>query len=100
MASMNQVIEAIKLCLDPEIKIDVWTLELIYGIDLTTAGTVSVKMTFTTPSCPYGPQLIQDVHDKIKVLEGVAHVVIDVVFDPPWQPSDDLKTMMGMTSGV
>ena len=95
MVSKEDVIGALKTVVDPELFIDVWTLELIYGL-IVKDDTVTITMTFTTPLCPYGPMLVEDVKDKIKEIEGVNKVDVIVSFDPPWKPSDDLKEMLGV----
>ena len=95
MPTMQQVIDVLKECMDPEINIDVWTLELIYGIDID-ADKVNIKMTFTTPACPYGPVLIETIKEKLKKAEGVKDVSIQIVFLPPWKPSQEIKAMLGI----
>ncbi|MBI2545747.1 DUF59 domain-containing protein, partial [Candidatus Woesearchaeota archaeon] len=58
---------------------------------------VNIKMTFTTPACPYGPLLLDEVQRTIKErLPEVKNVKIDVVFDPPWQPSEELRALFGV----
>ena len=96
MVTKEDVIETLKKVMDPEIQIDVWTLGLIYGIEIKDGGKVFIKTTFTTPYCPYGPQLLADMREKVKETAGVNFVDIELTFDPPWQPSEELKTMLGM----
>ncbi len=93
MLTKDQVIEACKRCLDPDLGIDLWTLGLIYDIKLD-GDIVNITMTFTSPMCPYGPQLVADVESQVKE-EGAKKVKVDVTFDPPWEPSEELKEMMG-----
>ncbi|MBS3117954.1 metal-sulfur cluster assembly factor [Candidatus Woesearchaeota archaeon] len=95
MPTKQQVVEVLKTCLDPEIGIDIWTLELIYDIKLD-GKKVHVKMTFTSPMCPYGPVLVEEVKRKVGELDGVENVDVEVVFDPPWEPSDELKATLGI----
>ncbi|MBI3051645.1 metal-sulfur cluster assembly factor [Candidatus Woesearchaeota archaeon] len=95
MPDKEELIELLKTCFDPELQIDVWTLGLIYDLRLE-AATVNVKMTLTTPFCPYGPQLLEEVEGKLMQAEGVKKVNIDLVFDPPWQPSEELRAMLGI----
>ncbi len=96
MIKKQQVINALKKCIDPEIKIDVWTLGLIYDIEIDKSDNVHVRMTFTTPYCPYGPLLLQDINSALKNIKGVRQVNVEVVFDPPWQPSEELKAQLGI----
>ncbi len=95
MPNKEELIELLKTCFDPELQIDVWTLGLIYDLRLE-AATVNVKMTLTTPFCPYGPQLLEEVEGKLMQAEGVKKVNIDLVFDPAWQPSEELRAMLGI----
>jgi len=93
--SKAEVIELIKSIIDPELFIDIWTLGLIYHIEVQD-DKVYVRMTFTSMACPAGPELVGEVKDKINTLPGVKEVEVEVVFDPPWEPSEDLKAMMGI----
>jgi metal-sulfur cluster biosynthetic enzyme len=95
MATRDDVIEAIKTVEDPELFLDIWFLGLIYRI-VVDGSRVEIDMTFTSPMCPAGPQLIDEVKTKVSALEGVEEVELQVVFEPQWEPSDDVKAMMGM----
>ena len=95
MISKEQLIEEVfKKTLDPELHLDLWTLGLIYGTDIHQEA-VAVRMTFTSPFCPYGPQLVEEVKDRIRGL-GVKEIDIQVTFEPPWKPSEELKEMLGI----
>ena len=91
----EQVIDVLKNVEDPELFIDIWFLGLIYEIDID-AGKVAITMTFTTPMCPAGPMLTEEVRTKVNELPGVEEVEVNVVFEPAWKPSDDVKAMLGM----
>ena len=80
--------------MDPEIRIDVWALGLIYDLKVS-EGKVFIKQTFTTPFCPYGPQLLSEMKKAVSAVEGVKEVEVELTFDPPWQPSEELKAMLG-----
>lgn len=96
MTLKEQVIEVFKKTLDPEIGIDLWTLGLIYDVDLSEDEEIlKVKMTFTTPMCPFGPQMVGDLKRALLGL-GLRVVDIEVTFDPPWQPSPELREMLGV----
>ena len=84
-----------KKCKDPEIHIDVWTLGLIYNLDIKESK-VDIKMTFTTPLCPYGPMLVDDIKSKLTEHPDINEAEIEVVFEPPWKPSDELKATLGV----
>lgn len=95
MITREEIIDAIKEVIDPELFIDIWTLGLIYDIDIAPED-VTIKMTFTSIACPAGPQLVEQVRSKVAALPDVQNVSVEVVFDPPWQPSDDLKALLGI----
>ena len=86
--------EVFKKYIDPELGIDVWTLGLIYKIEIM-AKEVKVVLTFTSPMCPYGPQMVDELTEQITEL-GASKVEIEVTFEPPWKPSEELREMMGM----
>lgn len=94
MIEKDKVIEVLKECYDPELRIDVYTLGLIYNIDIQ-GEDVNIRMTFTTPVCPYGPMLLENMKEKLGDA-GIKNVKIDVVFSPPWKASDELRSMLGL----
>lgn len=93
MLNKEDVIEACKKCLDPDLGIDLWTLGLIYDIKVV-EDKVDITMTFTSPMCPYGPQLVADVETQVKEA-GAKEVKVEVTFEPMWEPSEELKEMLG-----
>ena len=95
MISKEQVIEALKKVEDPEIHLDIWTMGLVYEINVKD-DSVHIKMTFTTPFCPYGPQMLEDVKSKLMGIEGIKDVNVELVTEPPWEPSEELKSMLGI----
>jgi len=84
-----------KNCKDPELGLDIITLGLVYNIEINN-NNIKIDMTLTSPMCPFGSQIIDDVKFNINEIEGVENVEVNLVFDPPWEPSDDLKIMMGV----
>lgn len=92
----DHVVAVLKQCMDPELGLDVHTLGLIYDIHLVPQG-VDIKMTFTTPACPYGPYLLEEIKHKVSTQLNLSKVEIDVVFDPPWKPSDEVKMLLGVS---
>jgi metal-sulfur cluster biosynthetic enzyme len=95
MVSEAEIIEEVyKKYDDPELGIDVWTLGLIYGTTITDEN-VSVLLTFTSIMCPYGPQMVSELKSRIKAL-GVNEVEVEVTFEPPWEPTAELREMMGV----
>jgi metal-sulfur cluster biosynthetic enzyme len=96
MVTREQIVEVLKTIEDPEIFLDIWFLGLVYNIDINDDGSVAVEMTFTSPMCPAGPQLVDQVKTGIEKLEGVKSCNVRVVFTPPWEPSEEVKGMLGM----
>jgi len=80
----NQIIEVLKTCYDPEIPVDIYELGLIYNIDVNEAGEVKLDMTLTSPACPVAGTLPGEVESKIKAVEGVSAVKVELVWEPPW----------------
>ncbi|MBP9838364.1 MAG: DUF59 domain-containing protein [Proteobacteria bacterium] len=95
MINRDEVIEAIKRVIDPELYIDIWTLGLIYDVQVDD-GAVNIRMTFTSVACPAGPQLVGEIKEKVSEVSGVETVNVEVVFIPQWEPSEDLKAMLGI----
>lgn len=91
----EKVIEGLKQSFDPELHLDVYTLGLVYDITVK-SDAVKILMTLTTPLCPYGPMLIEDVKAKVKSAANAKKVDVDITFEPPWKPSDELKMMLGL----
>ena len=91
----EKVREALKECIDPEIRLDIITLGLVYGINVS-GEKAKIKMTFTSPMCPYGPALVEDVKSKVEAVPGIKESEVEIVFNPPWQPSEELKAMLGI----
>lgn len=97
----DMVFEALKPIVDPEIGIGIVELGLIYGAEFEDDGKkVTVEMTLTSPMCPYGPQIIGQVHEMVKYLPGVEETDVKVVWTPQWDPktmaSDEVKDKLGI----
>ena len=95
MTLKEQAIAILQTCEDPELHLDVWTLGLIYDLAENNDGSLTIKMTFTSPMCPFGPQIVEDIKTKC-ASAGIVVKDVDVVFDPPWTPSDDVREMLGV----
>jgi len=80
----DEVVAAIKTVYDPEIPVDVYELGLIYEINVYPVNNVYVLMTLTSPSCPAAEVLPDEVKEKIKAIEGVNEVELELTFDPPF----------------
>lgn len=80
----EKVVDAIKTVYDPEIPVDVYELGLIYEISVYPVNNVFVLMTLTSPSCPAAETIPSEVEQKIKQIEGIGDVKIELTFDPPF----------------
>lgn len=81
-----RIIEAICSVYDPEIPVNIWELGLVYAIDVDEDRRVRITMTLTAPACPSAQALPLEVERKVREVEGVAGVQVDVVWEPAWSP--------------
>lgn len=80
----DQVLDAIKTVYDPEIPVDVYELGLIYEINVYPINNVHILMTLTSPSCPSAETIPVEIEQKIKAIEGINEVKVELTFDPPY----------------
>jgi FeS assembly SUF system protein len=95
----ERVIEQLRTVFDPEIPVNIYELGLIYDVNVDDAGQVAIRMTLTSPMCPAAEQLPPEVETKARGVPGVQGVVLDLVWDPPWNPgmmSEAAKLDLGM----
>jgi FeS assembly SUF system protein len=99
LALEEKVLDALRTCYDPEIPVNIYELGLIYDVKVEPTRAVNIKMTLTAPSCPAAQSLPIEVEGKVGSIEGVSDVNVDVVWDPPWEPSmmsEAAKLELGM----
>ena len=95
----DTVISVLKTIYDPEIPVDIWTLHLIYGVEVDTEGNVKIVMTVTAPNCPVAETLPSEVQVKVQAIMGVKSVDVELTFDPVWSIdmlSDEAKAELGL----
>jgi FeS assembly SUF system protein len=95
----DKIIEALKEIYDPEIPVNIFEIGLIYKIDIDDDFMVHIVMTLTTPNCPVAESLPEEVHNKVKAVEGVKDVDLELTFEPPWTMemlSDEAKLELGI----
>lgn len=80
----EKVIKALKDVYDPEIPVNIFDLGLIYDIKIFPVNNVNIVMTLTSPSCPAAGQIPGDVEAKVRAVEGINDVIVDLTFDPPY----------------
>ena len=94
---MDDVNEALANVIDPELGLDFVELGLIYDVEVD-SGTVNVTFTLTSPGCPIGPQVTDQIKEFVGELDGVEDVNATMTFSPPWTPdlmSEDAKFALG-----
>ena len=93
------VVEVLKSIYDPEIPVDIYELGLIYDVDISEDGDATIIMTLTTPHCPVAESLPQEVELRVLSVPGIRDAVVNLVWDPPWDPSkmsDEARLELGM----
>jgi len=97
MPSVDEVQDALSNVIDPELGLDFVELGLIYEIEVD-GGNVDVTFTLTSPGCPIGPQVSEQIDEFVSELPGVENVKSHMTFNPPWTPdamSEDAKFALG-----
>jgi FeS assembly SUF system protein len=95
----DDVIAALKTVYDPEIPSDIYELGLVYKIDIADDRAVTVEMTLTTPNCPSAQELPTMVENAVASVPGVGEAKVNIVWDPPWDPSrmsDEARAVLNM----
>ncbi len=81
------IIEVLRTIFDPELPINIYDMGLIYAIDVEPEGRVTIRMTLTTPACPAAESLPPEVESRVRAVDGVTDVAVELVWDPPWTPA-------------
>jgi FeS assembly SUF system protein len=95
----DDIVASLKTVYDPEIPADIYELGLIYKIDIADDRKVAIDMTLTTPNCPSAQELPAMVENAVASVPGVGPVEVNVVWDPPWEPSrmsDEARVVLNM----
>ena len=95
----DEIVSALKTVYDPEIPADIYELGLIYKVDIDDERMVNIDMTLTTPNCPSAAELPQQVENAVAGVPGVREAKVNIVWDPPWDPSrmsDEARTVLNM----
>lgn len=89
------ILQQLSTVVDPELSIDIVTLGLIYDVSVSDKGDVYIKMTHTTPLCPYGGEITRLVKEAVFKLHPKS-LKIEITFDPPWEPPAGLRETLGV----
>jgi FeS assembly SUF system protein len=95
----DEIVGALKTVYDPEIPADIYELGLIYKVDIDDDRMVKIDMTLTTPNCPSAAELPMQVENAVAGVPGVREANVNIVWDPPWDPSrmsDEARTVLNM----
>jgi len=94
----DKIEDALHTVYDPEIPVNIYDLGLVYAIKINDNNNVHITMTLTAPACPAAPDIIFDAESKVRAIEGVNDVHIQLTFDPPWTKemmSEEAKLELG-----
>lgn len=94
----EKVIEILRTVYDPEVPVDIYSLGLIYKIDIDDDANLSIDMTMTAPNCPMADFIVDDARYKLESIEGLKSVTINIVFEPEWTQdmmSEEAKLELG-----
>ncbi len=94
----EKVVEMLRTVYDPEIPVDVYSLGLIYLIDIDDDANLHINMTLTAPNCPAADFIVEDMRIKLESIEGIKNVDINIVFEPEWNKdmmSEEAKLELG-----
>ena len=107
MQLKEKVIDVLKQCFDPEIPIDLWSLGLIYEINVSkknkSQSDIDIVMSLTTPGCSMGQQMADDIKSKVSSIKEVENVNVAVTFEPAWKPemmSEEARKKLGFDGPV
>lgn len=98
-ALTDDVLGALKSVYDPEIPVDIYELGLIYKVDISDDRDITIDMTLTAPGCPVAEHMPRWVEDAVRSVDGVGDVVVNMTFEPPWDPSrmsDEARVALNM----
>ncbi len=94
----TDVVQVLKSVYDPEIPVNIYALGLIYEIDIDEYNNLDITMTLTAPNCPVADQLVEQVNQELRAIDGIQRVNVNLVFDPPWDKemmSEEAKLELG-----
>lgn len=98
--SVEELWDVVRLIQDPELRMSIVDLGLVYHVDIDEDGLVTIDLTLTSPGCPVGPMIQGQAYHMLTQMDGVEDVEVNLVWDPPWDPktmaSEEVKMMLGI----
>jgi metal-sulfur cluster biosynthetic enzyme len=98
--SLEELRSVLQTVQDPELRMSIVDLGLVYGIYIDDQGVVTIELTLTSPACPVGPMIQGQAYHLLTQMDGVEDVEVNLIWDPPWDPktmaSDEVKLMLGI----
>ncbi|MGE0227195.1 MAG: metal-sulfur cluster assembly factor [Dehalococcoidia bacterium] len=98
--SAEELWEVVRQIQDPELRMSIVDLGLVYHVDIDDEGLVTIDLTLTSPGCPVGPMIQGQAYHMLTQMDGVEDVEVNLVWDPPWDPktmaSEEVKMMLGI----
>ncbi|MFM1807297.1 MAG: hypothetical protein RLZZ242_22 [Bacteroidota bacterium] len=95
----ESIVKVLKTIYDPEIPVDIYELGLIYDVLVNEDNEVRILMTLTSPNCPVAETLPVEVEEKVKSIDAIKDVEVEITFDPPWTQelmSEEAKLELGL----
>lgn len=98
--TVEELWDVVRLIQDPELRMSIVDLGLVYHVDIDDEGLVTIDLTLTSPGCPVGPMIQGQAYHMLTQMDGVEDVEVNLVWDPPWDPktmaSEEVKMMLGI----
>jgi metal-sulfur cluster biosynthetic enzyme len=100
LPTVEELWAVVKEIQDPELRMSIVDLGLVYHVDIDDEGLVTIDLTLTSPGCPVGPMIQGQAYHMLTQIEGVEDVEVNLVWEPPWDPrtmaSEEVKMMLGI----
>ncbi|MEO6197845.1 MAG: iron-sulfur cluster assembly protein [Dehalococcoidia bacterium] len=99
MITQDEVVDVLREVYDPELHYNIYDLGLVYDIDVQDPGDVSILMTLTTPMCPIGPMVTEQIKEMLDLMPGVRDIEVEFTFNPAWTPemmTDEARADLGL----
>lgn len=99
LALQDKIVQNLRTVYDPEIPVDIYSLGLVYSIDLDDDANLNIDMTMTSPTCPMADFIVDDARIKLEAIDGIKSVNINIVYEPVWDKdmmTEEAKLELGL----